>query len=155
MDTRSVCNAMYDYWDGKWDYSVDGNALTTTLEIGDNFVVNVEIGNLKGVDFWVVCCIKPMHTIRKEFTDKWGTSFAIGDGVVARLYYQRWSSSDRSSVLLKNSHVVYMLCNVVCVAKFLMPPRNHIVTGNDGVYEMSEDTLSGINFVIATLEDDE
>jgi len=42
VDTRSVCNAMYDNWDGKWDYSVDGNALTTTLEIGDNFVVNVQ-----------------------------------------------------------------------------------------------------------------
>jgi hypothetical protein len=46
---------MYDNWGGKWDYSVNENALTTTLEIGDNFSVNVEIGNLKGVDFWVVC----------------------------------------------------------------------------------------------------
>jgi hypothetical protein len=155
MDTRLVRNAMYDGWDGKWDYSVDGNTLTTTLEISDNFEVNVEIGNLKGVDFWVVCCTKPMHTIRKEFTDKWGTSFAIGDDVVARLYYQRCSSSDRSFVLLKDFHVVYMLCNVVCVAKFLMSPRNHIVTSNDGVYEMSEDTLSGINSIITTLEDDE
>jgi len=36
-----------------------------------------------------------------------------------------------------------------------MPPRDHVVSGNDGVYEMSEDTLSGINFFIATLEDDE
>jgi len=78
---------MYDCWDGKWDYSVDGNALTTTLEIGDNFAVNAEIRNLEGVDFWVVCCIKPMHTIRKEFIDKWGTSFAIGDNVVIGLYY--------------------------------------------------------------------
>jgi hypothetical protein len=42
---------MYDDWDGKWDYSVNENALTTTLEIGDNFAVNAKIGNLKGVDF--------------------------------------------------------------------------------------------------------
>jgi len=48
-----------------------------------------------------------------------------------------------------------MLCNVVCVAKFLMPHKYHIVSGNDGVYERSEDTLSGINFVIAIFEDDE
>jgi hypothetical protein len=87
VDTRLVCNAMYDSWDGKWDYSVDGNALTTTLEINDNFAVNVKIGNLKGVDFWVICCTKPMHTIRNKFIDKWGTSFAIGDDVVAWLYY--------------------------------------------------------------------
>ncbi len=154
VDTRSVRNAMYDCWDGKWDYSIDGNALTTTLEIGDNFGVNVEIGNLEGVDFWVVCCIKPMHTIRKEFIDEWGTSFAIGDDVV-RLYHQRWGSNDRSFVLFKGFHVVYILCNVVCVAKIRMPPRDHVVSGNDGVYEMSDATLSGINFVIATLEDDE
>jgi hypothetical protein len=57
--------------------------------------------------------------------------------------------------LLKDFHVVYILCNVVCVAKFLMPPWDHIISGNDGVYEMSEGTLSGINFVIATLEDHE
>jgi len=93
VDTRSVHNAIHDDWDIKWDYSVNENALTTILEIGDNFVVNVEIGNLKGVDFWVVCCTKFMHTIRKEFANKWGTSFTIGNDVVAGLYYQRWGSS--------------------------------------------------------------
>jgi hypothetical protein len=87
MDTRSVHNAMYEGWDGKWDYSVDGNALTTTLEIGDNFGVNVEIGNFEGVDFWVVCFTKPIHTIKKEFTKKCGKFFAIGDDVVVGLYY--------------------------------------------------------------------
>jgi hypothetical protein len=96
-----------------------------------------------------------MHIIRKEFTYKWGTSFAIGDDDVARLYYQRWGSNDRSFVLLKDFHVIYVLCNLVCVAKFLMPPRDHIVSGNDGVYRMDEDTSSVINFVIATFEDDE
>ncbi len=67
-------------------YSVDGNALVTTLEIGDNFVMNVKIGNLEGVDFWVICCTKPMHIIRKEFTDKWDTSFAIGVDVATSLH---------------------------------------------------------------------
>jgi hypothetical protein len=31
VDTRSIHNAMYDDWDGKWDYSVDENALTNYL----------------------------------------------------------------------------------------------------------------------------
>jgi hypothetical protein len=155
VDIGSVRNAMYDDWDGKWDYNVDGIALATTLEIGDNFTMNAKIGNSQGVGFWVACCTKPVHTIRKEFINKWGTPFVVGDDVVTWLYYQRWGSNDRSYVLLKEFHVVYMLCNVVCVGKFLMPPKDHKVSGNDGVYEMSEDTLSGINFVIATLEDDE
>ncbi len=149
MDTRSIHNVMYEDWVGKWDYSVDGNVLTTTLEIGDNFVMNVEIGKLEGVDFLVVYCTKPMHTIRKEFIDKWGTSFAIGDDFVAGMYCQRWGSSDKSFVLLKDFHVVYMLCNVVWVAKFLMPPKDHIVSGNDGVYEMNEES-SQEDSIIAT-----
>jgi len=153
VDTRSVDDAMYDNRDGKWDYSVGENVLTTTLEVGDNFVVNVKIGNLKGVDFWVFCCTNPMHTIRKEFTNKWGTSFAIGDDVVAGLYYQSWGSSDESFVLFSLN--ILMLCNMVCVAKKLLPLKDHKVSGNDDVYEMNEDTLSGINFVIATLEDNE
>ncbi len=33
---------------------------------------------------------------KKEFIDKWSTSFAIGDDVVVGLYHQRWGSSDRS-----------------------------------------------------------
>jgi hypothetical protein len=37
---------MHEGQDGKWGYSVNGNVLTTTLEIGDNFVVNADIGNL-------------------------------------------------------------------------------------------------------------
>jgi hypothetical protein len=36
-----------------------------------------------------------------------------------------------------------------------MPDKEHIVSRNDNVYEMSEDTLSGINSIIPTLEDDE
>jgi len=36
-----------------------------------------------------------------------------------------------------------------------MPHEYHIITCNDNVYEMNENTLSGINSVIATLGDDE
>jgi hypothetical protein len=42
---------MYDDWDREWDYSVNGSALVVTLEIGDNFAVNVKAINLEGVDF--------------------------------------------------------------------------------------------------------
>ncbi len=35
MDTRLVHNAMYEGWDGEWDYNVDGNTLATSLETGD------------------------------------------------------------------------------------------------------------------------
>jgi hypothetical protein len=44
---------------------------------------------------------------------------------------------------------------MVCVAKFILPLKDHKVNGNDIIYEMNEDTLSGINFIIATLQDNE
>jgi hypothetical protein len=42
---------MYNDWDRKWDYSVDGSVLAIALEIGDNFAVNTEAINIEGVDF--------------------------------------------------------------------------------------------------------
>ncbi len=96
-----------------------------------------------------------MHTMKKSFIDKWGTFFATSDDVVAGLYYQRWGIGERNYVLLKDYHVVYMLFNMVFVVKFLMPPKEHRVGGNDGVYEMSKDTLNGIQFVIVVFDDDE
>jgi len=35
-----------------------------------------------------------------------------------------------------------------------MPPKDHRVNGNDGVYELIGDTLSNIKSIIAPLEDD-
>ncbi len=68
-----------------------------------------------------------MHTMKKSFIGKWGTFFVtIDDGVVG-LYYQRWGIGERNYVLLKDPHVVYMLFNMVCVVKFLMPPKEHRV----------------------------
>jgi hypothetical protein len=56
---------MFDDWDGQWDYDVDGDVLAATLDFGDNFVVNVEVGNSEDVDFWLVYCMKPLHHIRE------------------------------------------------------------------------------------------
>jgi hypothetical protein len=43
---------MYKEWDGEWKCNkVDEDESTTTLEIADNFVVNLEVGNSEGADF--------------------------------------------------------------------------------------------------------
>jgi hypothetical protein len=81
-DIRAIKNAMFDEWDGQWDYDVHGDVLAATLDIGDNFAINAKVGNLEDVDFWLVCCTKPLHQVKKSFTAKWGTSFAEGDDVV-------------------------------------------------------------------------
>ncbi len=70
------------------------------------------------------------------------------------LYYQRWGHSESSYVLLKDSHVIYLHVHLVQVVKFLMPPKDHRVNGNDGEYELTWDILLGIKSVIASLEDD-
>jgi hypothetical protein len=47
-------------WVGKPNYTYDANGLVTTLDVGDNFVVNAKIGNFEGVD---LCCSKPPHFV--------------------------------------------------------------------------------------------
>ncbi len=41
---------------------------------------------------------------------------------------------------------------MVCVVKFLMPPKEHRVIDNDVVYEIREDTSSGIQFVVCLMK---
>jgi hypothetical protein len=41
-----------------------------------------------------------------------------------------------SYVLLKDSHIVYTSTKLAMIVKFLMPPKNHCVSGNNVVYEL-------------------
>ncbi len=50
--------------------------------------------------------------------------------------------------------MVYMHAHLVWARKFFMPLKAHKVSGNDGVYELTRDTLLGIRLVIASLDDD-
>lgn len=145
-----VRKMMFGEWDGLCFNASTGNEhLAATLDIADNFVVNAAQGNDEGVDFWVVICTKPLHTLKEAFTDKWGTSFDEGDEVVAGKYYQKYHEN---YVLLKNSHTVYMHAHLVRCVKFLMLPKNHRVSGNDCTYELPESELEKIVDTIATLE---
>ncbi len=73
---------------------------------------------------------------------------------MSNLYYQKWGHSESSYVLLKYSHVVYLHVHLVQVLKFLMPPKDSKVSGNDGVYELTRDILLSIRSMIVFLEDD-
>jgi hypothetical protein len=67
------------------------------------------------VSFYLILCTKALHKVWKAFTDHWGTYFDEGDDVVARLYYQKWGSSDSSYVLLKDSQIMYVYLHLVKV----------------------------------------
>ncbi len=82
--------------------------------------------------------------VQKSFIDKWGTSFEVGDYVVASLYYQKWGTNEYSYVLLKYFHLAYVHSHLVCAFKFLMSPKDYRVNGNSLVYELNDDTLIGI-----------
>ncbi len=43
-----IQEAMFIDYSGKFDYIVDCGALATTLDVGDNFVVNAKVGNSRG-----------------------------------------------------------------------------------------------------------
>ncbi len=98
---------------------------------------------------------KTLPLCSKAFIDKWGTSFEVGVYVVVALYYQKWGTNEHSYVLLKDSHSAYFHSHLVRVIKFLMSPKDCRVSGNSSMYELSDHTLTSIQLVITTLEEDE
>ncbi len=56
--------------------------------------------------------------------------------MVVGFYYKKWGTCHTSYVLLNDSHIVYTSTKLVTVVKFLMPPKNHCVSGNNVVYEL-------------------
>ncbi len=66
VDIKAIWESMSLNWVGKPNYNVDGNGLVATLDVGDNFVVNVEFGNFEGADFWIIYCSKPFHCVQKH-----------------------------------------------------------------------------------------
>ena len=155
VDPEYMRESMLRVWDGSIQYGAEGELLAATLDVGDIFAVNAAAGNDEGEDFWIIICTKVLHTVKAPFTDKWGTSFTEGDEVVAGKYFQKWGLADDSYVLLRNSHSVYMHACFVRAVKFVMPPKDHRVQGNDMVYTLPAEARAGIMSVIASLEADE
>lgn len=114
---------MYKQWDEDQEYGVDGTELAMTLDMGDNFVVNAEVGNNENADYQIICCTKHLHKVRKAFKCQWGIEFE-GDDVVTGKYYQKWGNL-YSYYVFKDSHIVYMHAHLVRAVKFLMPPKDH------------------------------
>jgi hypothetical protein len=144
---------MYVAWDGEWRHGVDGDELATSLEVGDNFVVNAEEGNNEGQEFWIMCYTKPLHKLNGPLNCKWGMNYNERDEVVVGKYCEKWGNSYSTYVLLKDSHVVYLYSHLVRVVKFLMRLKNHSVFGNDSLYELLSDATTGIQSIIVALDD--
>jgi hypothetical protein len=60
-----LLETILDNWDvGKLCFWTKGDDLARTLEIGDNFSINIEFGNVEGVDFYLISCSKPKHVVQ-------------------------------------------------------------------------------------------
>jgi hypothetical protein len=56
---------------------------------------------------------------------------------------------------LTKGFILFMYSHLVKVVKFLMPPRNHCVSGNDVICELLEGVLQSINEIVACLKVDD
>ncbi len=83
-----------------WDYGEDGNALAPCLEIGDNYVINIAIDNDESQKFWIIKCSKPLHKVKENFIDAWGSSYEVGNNIVVGTYYQKWGTYESSYVIM-------------------------------------------------------
>jgi hypothetical protein len=109
-----------------------------------NFAISEKKGNNEGQNFWPLCCTKPLHTLIHPLMCKWGIEYYEGDEIVVGKYYKKWGNSYSSYVLLKDSSVVYLYSHLMKVVKFLMPPKDYYVFGNDALFELPNDATVGI-----------
>jgi hypothetical protein len=60
-----VHKAMLDVFDedDRDQFGVNRGYLASRLALGDNFAVNVEEGNVEGVDSYILMCTKVMYTL--------------------------------------------------------------------------------------------
>ncbi len=56
--------------------------------------------------------------------------------------------------MLKDYSVVYLYSHLVKAMKFLMPPKDYCVFGNDALLELPNDADVGIRSIITTLNDE-
>jgi hypothetical protein len=91
-NTRFVREVILDaFSEDDWDqFGVNGDHLASCLALEDNFAVNAKGGNFKGVDFYILMCIKPMYTLFVSYKCPWGQQFNVSDIVVVGRYYQKW-----------------------------------------------------------------
>ena len=68
----AVCEHMAHEGDGQdSQYGEDGASLADLLEIGDNFAVPAQLGNLEGVQFYLLKYVHLKYIVSSQFTCKW------------------------------------------------------------------------------------
>jgi hypothetical protein len=151
-----VCSSIQaGTYEDAWDQLGEcGDYLASCLEIGDNFVVNVEEGNQEDVDFYVMLCTQLVHVVKEDFIDTWSTNLRVGDVVVVGTYYQTWGRGETSYVFLQNFPIVFLLVSHVKSIKFPMLPSSHMVSCNDVVYMLLNYSLCGIMQALVALDVD-
>ena len=53
----------------------DGANFADLLELGDNYAIPALLGNVKGVEFYLLACQRPKFWVEMDFKYKWGNSF--------------------------------------------------------------------------------
>jgi hypothetical protein len=69
---------------------VNNDYLASCLTLGDNFAMNVEEENTKGMNFNILMCTKTIYILQKPCNmSAWGQKISASDTIVANRYYQK------------------------------------------------------------------
>jgi len=64
--------------------------LAPYITLGDNFAMNSEDGNSKGVNFHILMCTKTAFIFKQPFRCPRGQEINVGNMAMARKYYKMW-----------------------------------------------------------------
>ena len=75
--------------------------------MGDNFIVNAEEENSKGVDFYILKCTLSKQCATQNIVDAWGNFVSVG------IFFTRLDDYDCVCRLLEDKLVAYMYSHLV------------------------------------------
>jgi hypothetical protein len=85
----------------------------------------------------------------------WGSSYEVGNDVIASTYYRKWGITKNFYVLSEASQIVFIYFHFVRAIKFPMLPKHHCVRGNNHVYELLAYAKHVIKSILAILDVDD
>ena len=78
----------------EFTYQGFGDNLSDVIYVGDNLSINVEEGNPKGVDFYLLKCTVCKQCATHNIVDAWGNVVSAGTFYIEGIFYARVDKYD-------------------------------------------------------------
>ncbi|CAM6126797.1 unnamed protein product [Calypogeia fissa] len=128
--------------EGLTGFEEGSRELAALIQVGDYFAIKADVGNQWNVDFYIVQCEQPVHTVKESFSDCYNEIFVAGDKPLRTVWYQPVPGRDFKYVLSDIDRSYVHAHSVVHIRFGLIPCEAR--KGSARIYTLHPDTLQAI-----------